>query len=208
MYIKDYMTRDVITIEPKTSILNAQDTMRKNDINQLPVMKNNKLVGLVTNDLINRNLPSNVTTLSKNEMNYLIDKISSQDIMYKKVEKVRPDTLLDQAAAIMIQKNIGALVVEENDELVGIITDKDIFKAFIDISGSQTPGTTLIVELQDDQKGVIEEIGDALVETDNNLTHMIVYYRVSNTIRLVISVDTDNVDELVKSIQNRGYTVM
>ena len=58
MYVKDYMTAELITITPQTSVTEAQDLLRKHDINRLPVLKNDKLVGLVTKDLINRNLPS------------------------------------------------------------------------------------------------------------------------------------------------------
>ncbi|MBZ6526971.1 CBS domain-containing protein [Aerococcaceae bacterium DSM 111021] len=207
MYVKDYMTTELITITPQTSVTEAQDLLRKHDINRLPVLKNNKLVGMVTKDLINRNLPSNATSLSRNEINYLLEKTSAEDIMAKKLFSVNPDTLLDQAATTMAENNLGVLVVLAEDNLVGVITDKDIFKAFVDISGSREPGTTLVVELPKDQEGVIEEIGDALVESENNLTHMIVYYHVQNAIRIVMSVNSNKIDELVKSIENRGYVV-
>lgn len=201
------MTTDLITIVPTTTVTEAQDLLRQHDINRLPVMKDGKLVGLVTKDSINRNLPSNVTSLSKNEINYLLEKTTAEDIMVKKLLTLTPDTLLDQAASKMADNNLGVLVVLEDDKLVGIITDKDIFKAFVDISGSNEPGSTLVVELSEDRVGVIEEIGDALVESDNNLTHMIVYYHIKDTIRIVISVNTDRLDELVASIEKRGYSV-
>lgn len=207
MYVKDYMTTDLITIVSTTTVTEAQDLLRQHDINRLPVMKDGKLVGLVTKDSINRNLPSNVTSLSKNEINYLLEKTTAEDIMVKKLLTLTPDTLLDQAASKMADNNLGVLVVLEDDKLVGIITDKDIFKAFVDISGSNEPGSTLVVELSEDRVGVIEEIGDALVESDNNLTHMIVYYHIKDTIRIVISVNTDRLDELVASIEKRGYSV-
>lgn len=209
MYVKDYMSTELVTIEPHTSILNAQDLLKQHDINRLPVMAKGKLVGLVTKDIINRNLPSNATSLSKNEVNYLLDKINSEDIMDSKPLVVDPDTLLDQAAALMVEHNRGALVVVEHEQLVGIITDKDIFKAFIDISGSKESGTTIVIALAEDKQGVIEEIGDSLVETENNLTHMIVYYQPEEkTIRIVVSVNTDKVDELCQSITSKGYDVM
>lgn len=201
------MTTDLITIVPTTTVTEAQDLLRQHDINRLPVMKDGKLVGLVTKDSINRNLPSNVTSLSKNEINYLLEKTTAEDIMVKKLLTLTPDTLLDQAASKMADNNLGVLVVLEDDKLVGIITDKDIFKAFVDISGSNEPGSTLVVELSEDRVGVIEEIGDALVESDNNLTHMIVYYHIKDTIRIVISVNTDSIEELVASIEKRGYSV-
>lgn len=207
MYVKDYMTRELITISPETTVTEAQDLLREHDINRLPVLEGGKLVGIVTKDIINRNLPSNATSLSKNEINYLLEKTSAADIMAKKMFTVDPDTLLDQAASTMAENNLGVLVVLEDNNLVGLITDKDIFKAFIDISGSNEPGTTVVVELSQDREGVIEEIGDALVESENNLTHMTVYYHIENAIRIVISVNTDKVDALVQSIEKRGYEV-
>ena len=207
MYVKDYMTAELITITPQTSVTEAQDLLRKHDINRLPVLKNDKLVGLVTKDLINRNLPSNATSLSRNEINYLLEKTTAEDIMATKLHSANPDTLLDHAATIMSENNLGVLVVLENERLVGVITDKDIFNAFVDISGTREPGTTIVVELEKDREGVIEEIGDALVESDNNLTHMIVYYHLEISIRIVISVNTDRVDNLVQAIEKRGYEV-
>lgn len=208
MYVKDYMATELITIPPTISITEAQELLRKHDINRLPVLLNDKLVGLVTKDIIDRNLPSNATSLSKNEMNYILSKMTVQDIMAKKIETVGPDTLLDQAAQTMAAKNLSVLVVLENNDIVGLITYKDIFKAFIDISGTNVAGTTLIVELSVDRPGVIEEIGDALVESENNLTHMMVYYHHANGgIRIVIHVNTDRVDQLVQAIESRGYEV-
>lgn len=207
MYVKDYMTTDLITITPNTSVIEAQDLLRKHDVNRLPVVKGDKLVGLITKEVISRNLPSNVTSLSKNEINYLLEKTTAEDIMVKKVVTTDSSMLLDQAARMMIDQNLGVLVIVENDKLVGIITDKDIFKAFIDISGSNYPGTTLVVELAEDRAGVVEEIGDALVETNNNLTHMLVYYQVNGSIRVVISVNTEEIDALIEAIERRGYEV-
>lgn len=207
MYVKDYMATELITIAPTTSVTEAQELLRQHDINRLPVLLNGKLVGLVTKDIIDRNLPSNATSLSKNEVNYILSKMTAQDIMAKKIETVEPDTLLDQAAQLMATKNLSVLVVLENNEIAGLITYKDIFKAFIDISGTNVAGTTLIVELAVDRPGVIEEIGDALVETENNLTHMMVYYNDNGGIRVVIHVNTDKVNELVKAIEDRGYEV-
>ena len=119
---------------------------------------------------------------------------------------IGPDNMVEEAASIMRANNIGVLVVTEGSQLVGIITDKDIFKAFVDVSGYDTPGSSLVVELVGDRKGVIEEVGDALVETDVNLTHMIVYHH-ENNIRLVLHVSTTETDELEAAIKARGYEV-
>lgn len=208
MYVKDYMTKEVVSIQPSTSILSAQDLLEKHQFNRLPVMENKQLMGVVTKDIIGRNLPSNATSLSKNEVNYILEKITAKDIMDKNPLVTDPHSLLDQTASMMVEENKGSAIVMDNNLVVGIITDKDIFKAFIDISGSKSKGTTLVIELATDRAGVIEEIGDSLVETDNNLTHMTVYHLYDTRgIRIVLKVDTPQVDALSKNLASKGYEV-
>lgn len=206
MYIKDYMSTNLITITPETSVVKASDLLKQHDINRLPVLENGQLVGLITKEVISKNSPSGATSLSAHEVNYLLEKTTAKDIMVKKVMTIGPDNMVEEAASIMRANNIGVLVVTEGSQLVGIITDKDIFKAFVDVSGYDTPGSSLVVELIGDRKGVIEEVGDALVETDVNLTHMIVYHH-ENNIRLVLHVSTTETDELEAAIKARGYEV-
>lgn len=206
MYIKDYMSTNLITITPETNVVKASDLLKQHDINRLPVLENGQLVGLITKEVISKNSPSGATSLSAHEVNYLLEKTTAKDIMVKKVMTIGPDNMVEEAASIMRANNIGVLVVTEGSQLVGIITDKDIFKAFVDVSGYDTPGSSLVVELVGDRKGVIEEVGDALVETDVNLTHMIVYHH-ENNIRLVLHVSTTETDELEAAIKARGYEV-
>ena len=206
MYIKDYMSTNLITITPDTSVVKASDLLKQHDINRLPVLENGQLVGLITKEVISKNSPSGATSFSAHEVNYLLEKTTAKDIMVKKVMTIGPDNMVEEAASIMRANNIGVLVVTEGSQLVGIITDKDIFKAFVDVSGYDTPGSSLVVELVGDRKGVIEEVGDALVETDVNLTHMIVYHHEKN-IRLVLHVSTTETDELEAAIKARGYEV-
>lgn len=207
MYIKDYMTTELITISRNTSIAKASDLMDAHDINRLPVVEDGQLVGLVTREIVVKNSPSDATSLDRHELNYLLEKATVEDIMQKKVTTKQPDTLLDEAAATMSNENIGVLViVDENDRVAGIITDKDIFKAFVDISGYYSRGTSLVIELDEDRQGVIEEIGDSLVETGHNLTHMMVYH-LDGAIRVVMHVESEVVTELTDSLTSKGYDV-
>lgn len=206
MYIKDYMSTNLITITPETSVLKASDLLKQHDINRLPVLDNDQLVGLITKDILSKNSPSGATSFSAHEVNYILEKTTVKDIMKKQVMTISPDSIVEEAASIMRSNNIGVLVVTEGSKLVGIITDKDIFKAFVDVSGYDSPGSSLVVELVGDRKGVIEEVGDALVETDVNLTHMIVYHHEDN-IRLVLHVSTTDTTSLESAIKSRGYQV-
>lgn len=206
MYVKNYMTKDVITIGPDTSIIEASDIMKRNKIHRLPVVDQGRLVGLVTRSLIKEHSPSGATSLSKYEINYLLDKTRVKDIMNKQVEKVSPNHLLEQAAVLMREANVGVLVVSEGESIQGIITDKDIFRALADISGYSQPGASLVVEVVQDSRGIIEEIGDALLASDSNLTHLVVHHT-TDGIRVVIHIDQDDPSVLVKELEGRHLVV-
>lgn len=207
MYIKDYMATDLITVNPTTSISKANELLNAHDINRLPVVDGDRLVGLVTRNLIIKNSPSDATSLDRHEVAYILDKATVADIMHKHLIVKEPETLLDEAAATMMHENIGELIVEDaNGHLAGIITDKDIFKAFIDISGYYTAGTSLVIDLASDRAGVVKDIGEALVETDHNLTHMMVYH-LGGAIRIVLHVEAELVDNLTVALTQRGFDV-
>lgn len=206
MYVKNYMTTNLILIGPEASMIDANDLMKQHNINRLPVVENERLVGLITRSIIAENSPSGATSLSKFELNYLLDKTKVKDIMEKQVIQISPNHLLEEAAVIMRNSNIGVLVVSENNQIEGIITDKDIFRAFADISGYNIPGSSVVVAVQQDRRGVIEEIGDALLESDSNLTNLVVYHT-EDGIRVVIHIDSDNPSDLVEKLKNRNLIV-
>nr|WP_276933488.1 CBS domain-containing protein [Globicatella sulfidifaciens] len=206
MYVKNYMTTNLIVVGPEASMIDANDLMKQHNINRLPVVENERLVGLITRSIIAENSPSGATSLSKFEINYLLDKTKVKDIMEKQVIQISPDHLLEEAAVIMRNSNIGVLVVSENNQIKGIITDKDIFRAFADISGYNIPGSSVVVAVQQDRRGVIEEIGDALLESDSNLTNLVVYHT-EDGIRVVIHIDSDNPSDLVEKLKNRNLIV-
>lgn len=206
MYVKNYMTTNLIVIGPEASMIDANDLMKQHNINRLPVVENERLVGLITRSIIAENSPSGATSLSKFELNYLLDKTKVKDIMEKQVIQISPDHLLEEAAVIMRNSNIGVLVVSEDNQIKGIITDKDIFRAFADISGYNIPGSSVVVAVQQDRRGVIEEIGDALLESDSNLTNLVVYHT-EDGIRVVIHIDSDNPSDLVEKLKNRNLIV-
>ena len=200
------MTTNLILIGPEASMIDANDLMKQHNINRLPVVENERLVGLITRSIIAENSPSGATSLSKFELNYLLDKTKVKDIMEKQVIQISPNHLLEEAAVIMRNSNIGVLVVSENNQIKGIITDKDIFRAFADISGYNIPGSSVVVAVQQDRRGVIEEIGDALLESDSNLTNLVVYHT-EDGIRVVIHIDSDNPSDLVEKLKNRNLIV-
>ncbi|UJF15456.1 CBS and ACT domain-containing protein [Jeotgalibaca sp. MA1X17-3] len=207
MDVKSYMSNNLVTIDPKTKILDALDLMKEHHIHRLPVVKEGKLVGLITEGVIGRNTPSTMTSLDMHEVNYLLNKTNVEDIMEKKVITIHQDALLEEAAVMMRQHNIGVLpVVEESSKLVGIITDKDMFDAFIDVLGFYTPGVRVVVNVPEDRRGVLEEVTDLFLESEISIQQIAVY-RKTGLIQVVIQLDSKDVEGVQSSLEEKGFEV-
>ncbi|MCD6551357.1 CBS domain-containing protein, partial [Thermotoga sp.] len=129
MLVKDFMTKNPITIAPETSFSEALKLMKQNKIKRLIVMKDNKIVGIVTEKDLLYASPSKVTTLNIWELHYLLSKLKIEEIMTKNVITVNENTPIEDAARIMEEKDISGLpVVDGTGNLVGVITQTDIFK--------------------------------------------------------------------------------
>lgn len=208
MDVKTYMSTDMVTISPETTVIEALDLMKEHDIHRLPVVVDGHLIGLVTEEIIARNSPSTATSLSVHELNYLLNKTTAKDIMIKQVVTVHKDTLLEEAAVLMRTKNIGVLVVVEGqNKLLGIITDKDIFDAFVDILGYYTPGSRLVIKIAEDKKGTLEDISSIMRNNDINITQIAVYHQ-ENTIMVVLQVDSQQPDEVADLLAQKNYKVI
>jgi len=130
MKIKDWMTPKVVTVGPGTSVKEAFKIMKKNGFRHLPVVKGDKLVGFVTDRDLRRPAISDVFK-EWNDLYRLSDDLHVEDVMITKVHKVSPDEDLKKAAAMVIEKHIGALPVCDGDKMVGIITVFDFLRALV-----------------------------------------------------------------------------
>ncbi len=132
LLVRDWMIKDVITVEPNTPMLEAHQIMRARNIRRVPVVKRGKVVGIVTRGDVREASPSDATTLNVWEMNYLLAKLKVKEIMTKDVITIHPEETLKAAAEKMYEKKIGALpVVDDKNNLVGILTESDIFRILI-----------------------------------------------------------------------------
>ena len=126
MRVKDFMKKEVITVEPQTPILDALDVMKKNNIRHLPVTQNGVLAGFVPRGMLRDASPSDATSLSIYELNYLVSKMTVKQIMIKEPMTVSPDLPVEDAIWQGQQHSVAAFPVLENKNLVGIITQSDI----------------------------------------------------------------------------------
>lgn len=163
MIIHYWMTKDVVAVTPETSMLKAGKLMKDRDIRRLPVVDPQKrIVGIVSDRDIKAASPSNATTLDMHELYYLLSELKIGDVMTPNPITVGPLDTVETAAMIMEERGFGGLpVVDEENRLVGIITDHDIFKVFINITGARQGGVQLAFELPD-RAGAMRPIFDVL----------------------------------------------
>ncbi|HBV99523.1 MAG: acetoin dehydrogenase [Peptococcaceae bacterium BICA1-7] len=206
MFVKDCMSTTPISITPTTPILEALNTMKKNKIRQLPVVENNRLVGLVTERELLTVTPSPATTLSIYEMNYLLAKMVVKEVMVKNPVTVEPSSNIEDAALIMRDKKLGSLLVTENGKLVGIITQTDVFDKLISMFGLRKAGTRLVIET-DDRVGALADIVDEVRNLGLNLVGVAIADKSDRKVQIMLRISTADPGPLVKNIKEKGFTV-
>lgn len=172
MAVKDFMTKKVIYISPDTTIAHAADLMREQNIHRLPVIENDRLVGLVTEGTIAEASPSKATSLSIYEMNYLLNKTKVKDVMLKDVVTVSQYASLEDAVYLMYQHKVGILPVIDNNQLYGVITDRDVFAAFLHVSGYGENGIRVRC-LVEDKPGILSEILQVISDKGYNVVSVV-----------------------------------
>lgn len=173
MAVKDFMTRKVVYVSPETTVAAAADVMREQGLRRLPVIENDKLVGLVTEGTMAEATPSKATSLSIYEMNYLLNKTKIKDIMIKDVVTVSPFSSIEDAIYIMMTHKVGVLPVEENGVVSGIITDRDVYRTFLEVSGYGEAGVRVRI-LADDSVGVLERIVGTIAKEGLNIRRTVI----------------------------------
>lgn len=169
MLVGERMSKPVITITPDTPLQEALALMRKEKVRRFPVVdKHGKLVGIVSEkDLLNAS-PSDATTLSIWEVNYWLSKVTVEEIMTKEVITTCVDCPIEEAARIMADRKIGALPVMDNGRLVGIITETDLFKIFLELFGARKAGIRATLLLKD-EPGKLSEVTNAIRQLGGNI---------------------------------------
>ncbi|MDD2585068.1 MAG: CBS and ACT domain-containing protein [Syntrophomonadaceae bacterium] len=209
MKVKDRMTRNVKTVELDTNINEAFRLMKENNIRRLPVLNKGQLVGIITLSDLNQAAPSSATSLSIHELNYLLAKTKIKDILPKKqkVVTVKPDNYIETAAKIMRQYTVSGLPVVENGQVVGLVTETDIFGALIDILGVQKPHSRIDVYAID-RPGNLAEIISIIAKHGINILNTVVYYdEKKDKYKIILRIEALECEKIAKEIETSGYEI-
>jgi acetoin utilization protein AcuB len=161
MFVGERMSRPVISVSPEDPINEVLAMFRTEHIRRAPVMKEGKLVGIVSErDLLNAS-PSSATTLSVWELNYLISKVKVKNVMTKKVITVDKDTPIEEAARIMADQKIGGVPVVSSGNVVGMITETDLFKVLLELMGARQKAIRVTATIPD-RPGELAKITKAI----------------------------------------------
>ena len=167
MLVGERMSHPVITITTDQPIMDVFDLFKREKIRRAPVIKAGKLAGIVSDhDLMNAT-PSQATTLSVYELHYLLGKIKVKDIMTKEVISVAEDTPIEEAARIMADNKLGGLPVLRDGKVVGMITETDLFKIFLELMGAREKGVRATL-LMEEKPGQLAKLTQAIANLGGN----------------------------------------
>jgi len=209
MLIKEWMSRSVITIDDTSSLNEAITLFQTRVISMLPVLKEGKLAGIITDGDIKKAAPSDATSLDRFEMPVLMDSVKIESIMSRPVVTTREDYTVDEAAALMLKKGISGMpVLDKTGKIQGIITKSDIFRCFVSFTGVSKNGQIFAFKLQD-RPGVIKTLTDIIRKSSGRLCSIMTSYDdIEEGFRKVFfhtfDIDPSSFDSLVERFQDAG----
>lgn len=206
MLVRDRMSAPAVTIDVKGSIAEARALMRHYEIRRLPVLQKGRLVGIVTQTDLMQAMPSSASTLSTWEVPTLLRKACVKDIMTPDPITIGPEVPIEAAAFIMRGQKIGGLPVVRDGRLLGMITESNLFDAFVELTGLREGGARLVVDLAN-RADAIAQVAAITYAAGILLTSMATFR--GNGHRLaILRVDTSDPLELAQELGERGFPVL
>jgi acetoin utilization protein AcuB len=202
--VRERMTHHPITIGPDTSLHDALRVMREEKVRRLPVLdERGKLVGIVLEKDLLYASPSPATSLSVYEINYLISRIRVRDLMAREVITVTEDCPLEEAARIMVDNGIGGLPVMRGDTLLGLITESDLFKVFLELLGARIKGLRVTIRVRE-ERGVLARLTQELASRGANIVTLGTFWGDDPTSREIAlkvqGIDRASLEEVVRTL--------
>jgi acetoin utilization protein AcuB len=200
MLIRDWMATAILTVDANTSVMRATRTMKENNIRRLPVLSHGKLVGVVTDRDLKEASPSSTSEIDIHEMYYLLSEMKIKDVMTDKCICLKQDDTLEKAALVMLKERIsGIMILDDNENLVGLLSETDILRGFIEATGIQDGSYQYVIEMPD-QPGSTTKIIDLLREKEARVLSILTSFsdapRGSKTVAIRITIDEDAAREI------------
>lgn len=171
MFVGDRMSHPVIFVSPETKVQEAIYLMKQEGIRRMPVIEKGKLVGIISDyDLLNAS-PTKATSLSVWEINYLLSKITVEEVMTTEVTTITKDTPIEEAARVMADNGVSGLPVMDGEKVVGIITETDLFRILLELMGARDVGVRVTMLLEN-QPGEFAKFTSAFARENANIVAM------------------------------------
>ena len=210
MYIGSIMHTNLVTISPKTTLVQSKKIMKDNPIDHLLVVNDTgDLVGIISDRDLKQYWASPATTLSNHELGYLLEKVEAEMIMAKSVITISPATTVERAAYIMQVNNINALPVKEGDKLVGIITSTDVMGVLLNAIGMGDNSVRLSV-LVKDSIGTLSSLTEILKKEEINIQSMFTtpLKEYPGITQLVMRVTNSDSAKAISTLKSFDYKVL
>ncbi|MBQ9697200.1 MAG: CBS domain-containing protein [Acidaminococcaceae bacterium] len=211
MLVKDIMTPNVYTINQNQTLLELQGLMSDDHIRRVPVLNDaGQVVGIITDKDVKLASPSEASTLSRYEASYLLSRIKVKDVMTHNVKTVYATADLADVAALMYQDHIASVPVmdEVNNNLCGIVTDSDVFRALVDIFGLGQSASRITIDVSD-KPGVLAEVAKMFADRGINIISCVTSEtKVAGEKELTITADLSQIGlGIVEELREAGFTV-
>ncbi len=212
MLVKEWMATKPIVVDENTSIMKATQIMKENNIRRIPVVRDGRLIGIISDRDIKEAAPSKATSLDVHELYYLLSEIKIKDIMTPDPITLKENDSVEKAAVIMLENRISGMpIVDDDNHVIGIITETDVFKVMVSITGAYRSPIQLAFDMEDRPGSLnkllnaIREQGGRIVSVLTSHEHMPVGRR-EVYIRLK-DMPEQELDQLVESL-NKEFKVL
>jgi acetoin utilization protein AcuB len=207
MFVKLWMTSNVLTVNSSQSLLEVEQIMRENRIRRVPVVDDGHLIGIISREDIYRALPSIFDPSISPEILDQAGRVEAGSIMTRSPVTVEPSTPLEQAALMMRTHKFGSLLVMQNDELVGIITETNVFDAFLEVLGAKKQGARIEIKI-DHKAASFYAMLQVFKKCEMTILSITVFPDFSEDYQLVtLKVQGENMDRLIDALWDSGLQI-
>jgi len=206
MLIKDWMATAVLTVDANTSVMRATRIMKENNIRRLPVLSQGKLAGVVTDRDLKEASPSSTSDMDIHEMYYLLSEMKIKDVMTDKCISMHLDDTLEKAALVMLAEKIsGVMILDAEDNLVGLLSETDILRGFIHATGIQDGADQYVIDMPD-APGSVTRVIDTLRQYNARVLSILTSFEDApagqKRVAIRISIDDDKLPALEQDIMD------